>query len=63
MRSRDNIMALKQQNTCCFPGTCLWFTSLLSGLLMDIVTLWLSMRGHSMAAARLKEYKEAKEVR
>ena len=31
-------------------------------LLTDIVTLWLSIRGHSMAAAWLYEYKEAKEV-
>ena len=31
-------------------------------LLTDIVTLWLSIRGHSMAAAWLHEYKEAKEV-
>ena len=31
-------------------------------LLTDIVALWLSIRGHSMAAAWLKEYKEAKEI-
>lgn len=29
--------------------------------LTDIVTLWLSIRGHSVAATCLKEYKEAKE--
>ena len=31
-------------------------------LLTDIVALWLSIRRHSMAAAWLKEYKEAKEI-
>ena len=31
-------------------------------LLTDTVTQWLSIRGHSMAAAWLREYKEAKEV-
>ena len=31
-------------------------------LLTDIVMLWLSIGGHSMAAAWLKEYKEAKEI-
>ena len=31
-------------------------------LLTDTVTQWLSIRGHSMAAAWLREYKEAREA-